>query len=72
MAYGTPTGDIPDPIVRALDGLMGEVQSLRARVNQLEGGEADLGEESFSESYDEDSDRQPSETEGSAGRSGCP
>jgi serine O-acetyltransferase len=38
MAYGTPTGDIPDPIARALDGLLGEVQSLRARVNELETG----------------------------------
>ena len=37
MAYGTLTGDIPDPIARALDGLLGEVQSLRARVNELEG-----------------------------------
>ena len=37
MAYGTPTGDIPDPVARALDGLLGEVQSLRARVNELEG-----------------------------------
>lgn len=37
VAYGTPTGDIPDPIARALEGLLGEVQSLRARVNALEG-----------------------------------
>ena len=36
VAYGTPTGDIPDPIARALEGLLGEVQSLRARVNALE------------------------------------
>ena len=37
VAYGTPTGDIPDPIARALEGLLDEVQSLRARVNELEG-----------------------------------
>ncbi len=37
MAYGTPTGDIPDPVARALEGLLGEVQSLRARINALEG-----------------------------------
>ncbi|MGE5768602.1 MAG: serine acetyltransferase, partial [Bacteroidota bacterium] len=35
---GTPTGNIPDPIARALDGLLDEVQSLRARVNELEAG----------------------------------
>ncbi|MEM7172856.1 MAG: serine O-acetyltransferase [Pseudomonadota bacterium] len=36
VAYGTPTGDIPDPVARALDGLLNEVQTLRARVNELE------------------------------------
>jgi serine O-acetyltransferase len=36
VAYGTPTGDIPDPIMRALNGLLDEVQTLRARVNDLE------------------------------------
>jgi len=36
VAYGTPTGDIPDPVARAIDGLLNEVQTLRARVNQLE------------------------------------
>jgi len=36
VAYGTPTGDIPDPVQRALDGLLTEVHSLRARVNELE------------------------------------
>jgi serine O-acetyltransferase len=36
VAYGTPTGDIPDPVARALEGLLDEVQSLRARVNALD------------------------------------
>jgi len=36
LAYGTPTGDIPDPVARTIDGLLGEVQSLRARVTELE------------------------------------
>lgn len=36
VAYGTPTGNIPDPIARALEGLLDEVQTLRARVNALE------------------------------------
>ena len=44
VAYGTPTGNIPDPVARALDGLLDEVQSLRARVNELEGGRGRGGE----------------------------
>jgi serine O-acetyltransferase len=36
VAYGTPTGDLPDPVARAIDGLLDEVQSLRARLNNLE------------------------------------
>ena len=41
VAYGTPTGNIPDPIARALDGLLDEVHSLRARVNELEAHSGD-------------------------------
>jgi serine O-acetyltransferase len=37
-AYGTPTGDIPDPIARALEGLSQEVHHLRARLAELEDG----------------------------------
>jgi serine O-acetyltransferase len=37
QAYGTPMGDVPDPVVRAIEGLLDEVQFLRARVNELEG-----------------------------------
>jgi serine O-acetyltransferase len=36
--YGV-TGDIPDPIARALNGLLGEVTSLRARLGELEKSE---------------------------------
>ncbi len=36
LAYGTPTGDASDPVSRAIDGLLDEVQRLRARVDQLE------------------------------------
>jgi len=45
LAYGMPSGDIPDPVARALEGLMGEVQRLQARVEQLEarGGETREG-----------------------------
>ncbi len=55
VAYGTPTGDVPDPVSRAIDGLLGEVQSLRARVGELEqqverGGDIDpIGVESPTE-----------------------
>jgi serine O-acetyltransferase len=35
--YGVSGEDIPDPIARALSGLLDEVASLRARVNELEG-----------------------------------
>ncbi|MEQ8354170.1 MAG: serine O-acetyltransferase [Kiloniellaceae bacterium] len=38
VAYGTPTGNVLDPIARTLEGLLDEVQSLRARVNELESG----------------------------------
>ncbi len=36
VAYGTPTGDVPDPVTRVVDGLLDEVQTLRARVNRIE------------------------------------
>lgn len=34
--YGTPMGDIPDPIARALEGLMEQVTTLKTRVEELE------------------------------------
>ena len=34
--YGISGDDIPDPVARALSGLLDEVASLRARVNELE------------------------------------
>ena len=37
MPYGTPCGDIPDPVARALNGLLDQVSSLRRRVEELEG-----------------------------------
>jgi serine O-acetyltransferase len=36
VPYGTPGDEIPDPVARALNGLLDEVQALRARVTQLE------------------------------------
>jgi serine O-acetyltransferase len=34
--YGTPLGDVPDPIARALEGLMEQVTTLKTRVEGLE------------------------------------
>ncbi len=36
VAYGTPTGDIPDPVARALDGMLAEINQLQARIKELE------------------------------------
>jgi serine O-acetyltransferase len=36
LAYGTPTSDLADPMVRAVDGLIEKVGALQARVEELE------------------------------------
>lgn len=36
MAYGTPCGDLPDPVARAISGLLDQVHVLRRRVEELE------------------------------------
>jgi serine O-acetyltransferase len=36
VPYGTPGDDIPDPVARALNGLVDEVKILRARIAELE------------------------------------
>jgi serine O-acetyltransferase len=35
--YGTTLGDLPDPVARAIEGLMDHVSILKARIDQLEG-----------------------------------
>jgi serine O-acetyltransferase len=42
-AYGTPSADLPDPVARAIGGLLDEVSSLRARLDALERPEAGNG-----------------------------
>ena len=42
--YGTPIGDIPDPIARALEGLMDQVTTLKARVEELESQSSSQGD----------------------------
>lgn len=34
--YGTPMGDLPDPVARTIQGLMDQVSLLQARIDQLE------------------------------------
>ena len=36
LPYGTPCGDIPDPVARALSGLLDQVSTLRQRVEEME------------------------------------
>jgi serine O-acetyltransferase len=48
VAYGTPTGDLNDPVARALDQLAREVAALSHRLAELErngGGRRPAGEE---------------------------
>ncbi|MGY8958653.1 MAG: serine O-acetyltransferase [Alphaproteobacteria bacterium] len=40
--YGTPLGDLPDPVARALEGLMDQVTGLKARVEELESQVEDI------------------------------
>jgi len=36
VAYGTPTAELPDPVARAIGGLVDQIDRLAARVNELE------------------------------------
>jgi serine O-acetyltransferase len=36
VAYGTPSADLPDPVARAIDALAEQVNTLKARVEELE------------------------------------
>jgi serine O-acetyltransferase len=40
-AYGTPSPDVADPMSRSIEGLLGELERLRARVGQLENARSD-------------------------------
>lgn len=37
VAYGTPSGDLPDPVAKVLDGMMTEIQVLRTRIDEIDG-----------------------------------
>lgn len=36
-AYGIPYGDLPDPVAKVLEGMMGEIQTLRTRLDDVDG-----------------------------------
>jgi len=36
LPYGTPCDDLPDPVARAITGLLDEVKALRARLDEVE------------------------------------
>ena len=38
VAYGTPGGELPDPVIKALTALTGEIEALRGRIDYLEKG----------------------------------
>jgi serine O-acetyltransferase len=39
LAYGTPTGNMPDPVARALEVMAEQVASLQKRLDAMEEGE---------------------------------
>jgi serine O-acetyltransferase len=59
QAYGTPTTDLPDPVARAIDGLVEQVHGMGARIEaleqRLEGSEAAPGPAADESDYESDS-----------------
>ena len=48
--YGTPMGDASDPVARAIEGLVDQVSTLKARIDEMENRNSDLiGERSEAE-----------------------
>ena len=43
--YGTPMGDVPDPVARAIEGLVDQVSSLKARIDEMENRYSDFAGE---------------------------
>ncbi|WP_348771388.1 serine O-acetyltransferase [Azospirillum sp. SYSU D00513] len=66
LAYGTPCGDIPDPVARALTGLLDQVAGLRQRVEELEAERAGLAAPAAGVSGVKGALREPVPTNGSA------
>ena len=52
--YGTPIGDITDPVARALDGLMDQVTMLKAQIEEMERREAGFSTSGTAISFEND------------------
>ena len=61
--YGTPLGDLPDPVARALDGLMDQVTMLKARIEELESRSSDFPASGTPIGFDEDQEGTASRNE---------
>lgn len=62
--YGTPLGDLPDPAARAIEGLMQQVETLKAQIGSLESRlEEAESRPNFSFSVDDVEDRTPQQGE---------
>ncbi len=53
VAYGTPVGELADPMVKAVGALTGEIEALRARIEFLETGADEDEDEAKKEDSDE-------------------
>ena len=60
--YGTPIGDIPDPIARALEGLMDQVITLKARVEEVESQSPSQGDSLDGADFADSVTRDPAQT----------
>jgi len=56
VAYGTSDVEMPDPVIGALDGLTGEIEALRARIDFLENHNKDHEIDIDSEPHGQDCD----------------
>jgi serine O-acetyltransferase len=61
--YGTPMGDVSDPVARALEGLMDQVTLLKARVAELENGEASYPASGSTINFDDENQNTPPSSE---------
>ncbi|MBL22626.1 MAG: serine O-acetyltransferase [Rhodospirillaceae bacterium] len=58
--YGTPLGDLPDPVARSLEGLIDHVTNLQARIDQLETQLSEAEKDGVDGDFAEDDQVRPS------------
>ncbi len=61
-AYGTPSPDLPDPVSRAIDGLLEQVGTLSTRVEELErqlNRLAEVAPDCFEDTREEPEEKKP-------------